>query len=629
MERLRTRQRLAKMTDGTPSMEVDPTFQSVPDVSDGHLAAKIRVSSLINQSIPDMSYAPRNKGLSKISKNELEDFQLKETTPLEIDGKIYRMHPASIPEPDFDERDLDIERDNEDAMTQRNAIPLLLQEIAEAESVLPVVRNALQLLRQEYNNVASLASLAPVEQFNEIEREFLMQLKELEDQEEEIILFIQNKKTEIDTIRNALEQFDTELPERIRKDNQRKIANKAKLVAYEDNLKTLNRTYNLTQNAGETDDDYVARIREQTTGIEDPNLLIDRFNLYEARRFRDNMKDIIRDTSVIEIAYNTLYKEDPSIIIEVNKLFENIKTRYQRLYGTFQLKDVDLIRFLKQMIVTPDEEEDVAGQGQDYSSKYKALNKGRRFTITKLVESIITVFDFIYSRDNQPFSFDYNGSPTVLSKGVRTGYYVRTANSTRALQQTSKPILLSLYVNLLETLKVMDPAIYQDINEQINTVTKGEYGEGFEDLPKSCSMGKLDIDLNKLFYKNILSCKHHGMKINGLKNTPVSDAFVKIIMELCKGKYPSTKDLNTLQGNENQTFDAILHLAGLHKRVEHTASKSIEKLKQRLTLIEGEITAGNTNRDIFSEAKEIVFKLHHLGEITQNSANDYLKQLKL
>ena len=99
-------------------------------------------------------------------------------------------------------------------------------------------------------------------------------------------------------------------------------------------------------------------------------------------------------------------------------------------------------------------------------------------------------------------------------------------------------------------------------------------------------------------------------------------------MELCKGKYPTTKELNKLQLNENQTFDALLHLAGLHKRVEHTANKSVENLKKRLTLIEGELVAGNTNKELYNELRDIVFKLHHLGEITQNSATEYLKQMK-
>jgi polyhydroxyalkanoate synthesis regulator phasin len=99
-------------------------------------------------------------------------------------------------------------------------------------------------------------------------------------------------------------------------------------------------------------------------------------------------------------------------------------------------------------------------------------------------------------------------------------------------------------------------------------------------------------------------------------------------MDLCKGNYPTTKELNKLGTGESQIYDALLHTAGLHKRVEHTANKSVDALKNRLTLIEGEITAGNTNKQLYQELRDIVFKLHHLGEITQNSATAYLKQMK-
>jgi hypothetical protein len=99
-------------------------------------------------------------------------------------------------------------------------------------------------------------------------------------------------------------------------------------------------------------------------------------------------------------------------------------------------------------------------------------------------------------------------------------------------------------------------------------------------------------------------------------------------MDLCKGVYPSTKDLSKLPPMEMQTFDSLLYLAGLHKRVENTADKTIPKLKQRIELIGGEIQAGNTNTLLKDELRDIVYKLYHMNEITQNAASDYLKQFK-
>jgi hypothetical protein len=141
-------------------------------------------------------------------------------------------------------------------------------------------------------------------------------------------------------------------------------------------------------------------------------------------------------------------------------------------------------------------------------------------------------------------------------------------------------------------------------------------------------LGALHIDLDKLFHKNILSLTLNGAKIMGMKNAPVSEEMVKILVDLSKNKYPTSRDLAKLQPSENELFDALLHLAKMHKRVENTSSKSAANLKKRLSLIEGELEAGNTNRELHDELRDIVYKLHHLGEITQSAATSFLKQYK-
>ena len=56
-------------------------------------------------------------------------------------------------------------------------------------------------------------------------------------------------------------------------------------------------------------------------------------------------------------------------------------------------------------------------------------------------------------------------------------------------------------------------------------------------LPSTVPFGKIALDLNKLFYQNILSIKrHNGNKIIGHKNKRVSDNFVEIILKLFENK---------------------------------------------------------------------------------------------
>jgi len=105
MERLKTRQRLEKLnTLGSPAPLANPeiNYDAPEDDNSSHLASKIRVNSIINQSIPDMSYPPK-KFKTQVTAKEIEEYQQKENTPIQIDGQFYRIHPASIPEPELEE----------------------------------------------------------------------------------------------------------------------------------------------------------------------------------------------------------------------------------------------------------------------------------------------------------------------------------------------------------------------------------------------------------------------------------------------------------------------------------------------------------------------------------------------
>lgn len=403
--------------------------------------------------------------------------------------------------------------------------------------------------------------------------------------------------------------------------------NRAKIRAYEDNLRTVNRTFNLTQEQGESEEDYLARIKVQTEAVADPSLVLDRFNLYEARIFKENIRELIRDNATVEYAYNALFQEDEGSIPELNKIFAFVKTEYQKLYGSVQLKDEALVKFLKKMLEVPTEmvREELQGETADMSSKYTALLKRGRYTKKQLIEAIQNIIDY---RD-EPVQVMIKGKQAVLSMGVRGGLSYTYNGKSKVIANAEKDVLIAFFVLLMESVKMKDPDRYAGLNEQLNVRTNDEYGEGIkEKLPKFCRLGKCDVNLHKLFYKNVLSITHNGYKLQGFKNTPVGDEFVKLVMDLCKGVYPSTKDLNKLSPTELQTFDSLLYLAGLHKRVENTADKTIPKLKKRIELIGGEIQAGNTNTLLKDELRDIVYKLYHMNEITQNAASDYLKQFK-
>jgi len=668
MERLKTRQRLSKLiTEDSPFVFIEPTQEPEDELNNSRLASKIRVNSLISQSIPDMKYPPKVN--SHVTAKQIEEFQRKENTPIEINGNFYRLHPASIPEPEFDENDQTIDLDgiSHEMSNVGNIISQKLKLLTKLEEDFFEVNREIKQLDINYNREINLLdeNLLPPEDFSlegdisnlqnalrviernkarkyrqsnadELKKEALnaeyAERKQLLVEQRELLLSALRKTTqEIDNLREEKELFTDNFSQTKAENDKRKKRVKQKINAYEENLKTLNRNFNLTQEPNETAEEYIERIRTQTEAIEDPNLVVDRFNLQEARDFKQNMKEIIRDNSVIEVAYNTLFQENDALIPEINKIFQLIKTQYQKKYGSYQLKDVDLINFLKKMIETPEkiEEEIDIPQGlgaEDFTDKYKALSKGKRYTKPELIFEIGEIKDFF----ENDFAVDVGGFPAIIHKGLRGGLTVTYKNDRKSISLTDKSVLIAIYVAILERIKRANPAEYQKLNTTLNRRTAGEYGEGLkhEKMGKSVKLGAIHIDLNKLYYKNILSITQNGVKINGVKNVPVSEEMVKILIDLTKGKYPTSKELNKLELHENQIFDALLHIAKLHKRVENTTNKSVENLKNRLTLIEGELSAGNTNKELYSELRDIVFKLHHLGEITQSSATNFLKQFK-
>jgi len=151
-----------------------------------------------------------------------------------------------------------------------------------------------------------------------------------------------------------------------------------------------------------------------------------------------------------------------------------------------------------------------------------------------------------------------------------------------------------------------------------------------EIIPKVCNFGKIQILLNKLYYKNVLSIQNNnGLKIPGLKNTPVSDGFVNIIMKLCKNKELTIQDMNQIKSNEKDLLNSLLKIAGLEKRniTGSGLNETIKNLKDRLNIIEGEIEAGNNNTLLKDELYNVLFKLVHFNVISEIQARKHFKNI--
>ena len=149
-------------------------------------------------------------------------------------------------------------------------------------------------------------------------------------------------------------------------------------------------------------------------------------------------------------------------------------------------------------------------------------------------------------------------------------------------------------------------------------------------LPSTVPFGKIALDLNKLFYQNILSIKrHNGNKIIGHKNKRVSDNFVDIIMKMFDDKPITQSDLRNIK-DEQMLYDNLIVQSGLHKlkKIPTNIEQTSEQMKNRLGLITGEIEAGNSNKSLLTELHELLFKMVRVHLISKTAATAYYKNLK-
>jgi len=142
-------------------------------------------------------------------------------------------------------------------------------------------------------------------------------------------------------------------------------------------------------------------------------------------------------------------------------------------------------------------------------------------------------------------------------------------------------------------------------------------------------MGKVVIDLHKLFYNNILSLRDkHNYIIPGHKNTRVSNEFVQIVMKLVKRQNITKEDLKSLMISERQLWDDLMFVSGLQKDNFTSHDKTVSHLKEQEAILRGELEAGNNNPDLYPKYKEALHKLHTFGVVSQTQVKQSLKEFR-
>jgi hypothetical protein len=160
-------------------------------------------------------------------------------------------------------------------------------------------------------------------------------------------------------------------------------------------------------------------------------------------------------------------------------------------------------------------------------------------------------------------------------------------------------------------------------------------GMGIKELktkvPPVFIFGKINLLLDKLYYKNVLAIKDKNMQnIQGIPNKRVSNEFVDLIMKIINDVSETTKeDIYSLDEKEQELYNILMYKSGFYKegKTKLDTKNVIKRLKSRLALVEGEIKAGNDNTDNFKELYSILFKLCNLGAVSLSEGRKYYKEI--
>ena len=446
--------------------------------------------------------------------------------------------------------------------------------------------------------------------------------------------------------------------------------NKEIVEGYRQVLNTVNLgAFTTQQLPNETNDEYLARLK-QNAEIETPQQQIDDMKLITMHDFRTKLKEIIRRPDVIEQVANAIDKfGDVDKKLTLLKTWELFKAKFVKIYGVnnSRLGADDILTFI--YLYLNDEIDEVTTEQELIKSEFKR-ERGVKLTDKGVADSkALSISDHVLeitrndtgkklylaclktkeklnnrTRDHYVLLYSFTGK-----QGSFKQFFDTSKPSDRKIKSTeeisyetgiNQADFLSMF-NSLNPSKIAEymisngiiPISISDVSSEAYQTIRGtsgtQYGYGLhpEKIPETAHFGKMIILLKKLYYHNILSVKHHnGISVAGFPNVKVGEKFVSIIMNLMEGINPTHSDINSLNIGEKMVYDRLIHLADLHKKVVHNSDKTIQELKKKLKLLEGEIGIGNNNPQLKKDIYYVVHSLKNLGVLDHKQMKEYLSQ---
>jgi len=483
------------------------------------------------------------------------------------------------------------------------------------------------------------------------------QLDDQDDQSDENIMQLENllqaKKDAFAQIYRNFEGNEADL-ERLKAKIQDGVKrNKDEIKAYEQELLALNvGKLSTKQEPFETDEEYFERLQKLADMPYADGSTEEKARIEQKQELRDNLVSITRNQELINQVVNGLDYENFIDVYELNKVFPIFKERFLKVYGVNNknVTSQDIIDFANKIVKSPEpqvQKEEPDGdfsvlddalilynpQGDDFYFKY--LEGTYRFKTERedKTRKIISKTDLLfYSLTGEDGSFKNINTPTTL-KEILIQIGPRSLEQIGATINTTK----KQFIGIMKSLDIDQTDIKPDYMgyqpEGMNNTPHHIVGVGMnsdpKDIPTKVSFGDNVLDLKKLYLKNIFGISDKkGRKIHGIKNTPVSDNFVKVIFNIINGKDLLSKDLSALTSGEKHFLELVLATSGLHKKHNTGgATQSIEKVKHDYKIIIGEIESGNNGSEIKKRLYEVLYSLAHLGAINKGQAQRQYKEI--
>lgn len=515
-------------------------------------------------------------------------------------------------------------------------------------------------------------------------RQFLIENPELQT-ETYYLDYVQRVENEMYGFKARIFEIDGELGqlesmlkdnERVKKENQAEKdrvskANYTLLKEKSDELNLLNRgQLNLTRQPNETDEDFRQRIIDAGQVEFDEKSIEQAAGRRAMLKFKENMKEITRNNILIE---NMIKSVSPSRLFLYNKFFKPIKTKFDEVYGKATFKDEDypeLINIFDNIIgkVNLSDVERPQFSEQELSQLPADVQFEKLRLAAERMSSKAAAFpaNYEYPPDQTPaaearlaeaepievltaaaatqlprgrpaldrnIENPYNMVKTELIEKYKDAYAAITGGG-RTKELTSNVIYVgkSLPPTTEDILKrLVDKKLIgkrEDYKKPAAAAEKSAAGLKHDKLPKLAQFGKIMINPYALFYQNTLILTSNGTNhFTGYRNTKVSDDFVSIIMKILQGGEPTHKEIQKLDLSEKELYDNVIHLAHLHKKVDHNLAQTRQAMKHRFELLNGEIGAGNTNKALKKELTDLVHKMAYAGMISHHQRNKFVKSL--